>query len=265
MISGLIPVKPVCKSDLDLNSKEKIEMNQIYCVLIAALLTLGLLSCEDSLGVNGTDYIKEKVSGDTISIDTTMINFKKVVIREIVTKRDTVYDTSYVKQPVITAKNSFMQIFQRHGQGGDMRELTSESDQFSYNSTLDYNYLTPKLDLILSVTTNHDLKDVKIKGFPGVIRYGYIKIPEMFIVSDQPIPLAELKKMGGNFKLTFTTTDLVNFDYEADKINGIFGVSKRIVEDGEIKSVTLYFQGEVYDLNNPAKRFAFAFHLRIDF
>ncbi|MBS4001642.1 MAG: hypothetical protein KGZ71_14290 [Desulfobulbaceae bacterium] len=240
-------------------------MNQIYLVLIATLLTLGLFSCEDSLGVNGTDYIKEMISGDTISVDTTMINYKKVVIREIVAKRDTIYDTSYVKQPIVTSGKSYLQIFQRHGQGGDIRELTSEFDQFSYNSTLDYNYLTPKLDLILSVTTNHDLQVVKNKGFPGVIRYGYIKIPEMFIISDQPIPLAELKKLGGNFKLTFTTTDYVNFDYEADKINGIFGVSKRVVEEGEIKSVTLYFQGEVIDFNNPAKRFAFSFHLRIDF
>ncbi len=240
-------------------------MNQIYIVLIAALLTLGLFSCEDSLGVNGTDYIKEMVSGDTISIDTTMINFKKVVIREIVTKRDTLYDTTYVKQPVVTSGKGYLQIFQRHGQGGDLRELTSEFDQFSYNSTLDYNYLTPKLDLIMSVTTNHEMQVVKSKGFPGVIRYGYIKIPEMFIISDHPIPLAELKKMGGNFKLTFTTTDLVNYNYEANQINGMFGVSKRIVEEGEIKSVTLYFQGEVFDMNNPAKRFAFVFHLRLDF
>ena len=87
----------------------------------------------------------------------------------------------------------------------------------------------------------------------------------MFIISDHPIPIAELKKMGGNFKLTFTTTNLVNYNYEADKINGMFGVSKRIVVEGEIKSVTLYFQGEVFDTNNPAKRFAFALNLRLDY
>lgn len=240
-------------------------MKYVLIIISSIIIIVGLSSCEDSLGVNGTDYIRELVSGDTLNVDTVFINYKKVVIREIRYEKEIIYDTTFVKQPIVKANYSIVQILQRYGTGNDTKEFNYNYEQFNYVANLDYNYLTPNLDLLLTLTTNHTINEIKGRGLNGIIRHVNIQIPEMFIVDDQPKPIKDLKKLGGNLKISYSTIDSKTYDYDADKIGGIYGVAHRIVYYGEIKSIKLFFQGDVNDNLLPIRRFAFQIYVILNF
>ncbi len=240
-------------------------MKYLLIILISIIIIAGLSSCEDSLGVNGTNYIKELVSGDTVNVDTVMINFKKVIIREIRYEKEIIYDTTFVKQPIVKANYAIVQIFQRFGTGNGVKDFNSNYESFNYVANLDYNYLTPNLDLLLTLTTNHTINELKSRDLLGIIRHLNLQLPEMFIVDDQPKPIKELKKLGGNLKISYSTIDSKTYDYDTDRISGIYGVAHRIVSEGEIKSIKLFFQGDVNDNLLPIKRFAFQIYVILNF
>jgi len=113
--------------------------------------------------------------------------------------------------------------------------------------------------------TNHTVNELKNRGLNGIIRHVNLQLPEMFVVDDQPNPIKDLKKLGGNLKISYSTLDSKTYDYNADKISGIYGVAHRIVSDGEIKSIKLYFQGEIDDTLLTVRRFAFQMYIILNF
>ncbi len=75
-------------------------MKKIIYIVIVSLVLIIISSCENNVGLED-NVIKNPFLRDTLSIDTTLIDYKRVVITTVVVQRDTIRDTVLINDTPI--------------------------------------------------------------------------------------------------------------------------------------------------------------------
>lgn len=201
-------------------------------------------SCNDSLGINGADYLKYQPAGDTLYIDT-MINFKKVIIEKITTKTDTIInyipvDRSYENIYSTKSDLRFSEYFDGPF-GNPISEHFDKSAEIKVLSYLDYNPVTPLLSFKLTIDNSKSADESdSFEDRKLIINNFVINIKNFPVISDEPTPLNKIIN-DNDFVLSIELINSLGKKYFLRKelFIGEFVVSDRIVSNGQIRGLAM--------------------------
>lgn len=229
-----------------------------FCKILMPALVLGITcfvanSCKDSYGVD-SNVRKSEVYGDTINIDTMYINFKKVIITDIVKSDSVWHDTVYVdtKEPlsygVISNFNIKFDYLINPGQSQKHGELNLNNFSYLRDTTLyaliDYNGYFPTLDLTFSSYINYNTQTTFLAEADTLTRIDFIlkKINLFDLASSN---LMKYFQNGSKADLWFKTRDSVDTKYPGPENHFQINIfSYQPTGSGKISVLYLGFSGE---------------------
>ncbi|GAB1370301.1 hypothetical protein MASR1M45_03610 [Candidatus Kapaibacterium sp.] len=242
-----------------------------YILILAFSFVYILSSCNDTLGINGADYIKSSPGNDTLYIDT-MINFKKVVIEKIITKTDTVinyipvnrtYENVYSNRKEIILTEHYNG-FSDNQKSVDLHS-NSKKEIISY---LDYNTITPELNTRFSI--DNGLLTKPQRGFDEriwALNKLEINVRNIQTMSDLPALIRDLT----NSDKAAINLELIDVSgrkrvIEQENISGEIVVNNRLVINGQLRALTLNGYLMIGNKNLPdIRKYLIEYHIYMQF
>ena len=218
--------------------------------MISAIITvLAIYSCQESLGVNNTKYLQNSMI-DTLSRDTIIVDYKKIVITYYVIEHDTVkvYDTIPMTRNPVFAKGyniTMMETFIDSSSYSNSYVLPhinymQRSATIEYNNSLSgNNNFLPVINLNLDIANS----DTNLLSYPlrtELLSRLSLSFNNLQFTADMFQAFNDLyfeKQMDIN--LIYKTKSGSNFPINKDNIIGTVYFSDRRVVKGQLASITL--------------------------
>ena len=214
-------------------------------VSVAIFLVIIILNgCQDTLGVNNTKYLQE-ASRDTLSVDTVIREYKKIIITEVVEKYDTtyVYDTIPItREPVFhqSYKIELMEFYANASSGKSDYSLNGIKVK-QMTSMISYlNYL-PELNVNLFIQNSDSTLFKRDPYRNSVLSSINFSIKDLSVINDYPINLYDyVINKKANLEIGFNDrSGNVNY-FSIPKIYAQIQIGDRLVINNQIKRLTLY-------------------------
>ena len=180
-------------------------MNRIFRISLLLIILLIIISCENNTSLED-NVLRNGISQDTVWLDTTLIDYKKVVIKTIVTKNDTIRDTVVVVEKPST-EESYGVMTEANFQ--EVHDVKRNKDKIMWKPESKDNV---KMKLIYSMGITFiefecDFTSSEINFFPGFKRLEAVKNFKMRIKTN----LYDI--LNNPIKITdFATNSLINGD-----------------------------------------------------
>lgn len=202
-----------------------------------------ILSCSDSLGVNGANYSKSQLNDEVIRRDT-MIDFKKIIIETTITQTDTiikyvpvnkVYDLVYSNRYNLQLVEYYL-----NNNGIVMGEPLADDSVVEIVSLLNYNTITPQISFKLRLDNSEKIKNHDFKDRSELINSISIEFKGISILNDSPLSFRDLaQNYGLEVKLSLTNRLGETRELNADNIFGELQVQNRLVQNGQLRGMSL--------------------------
>lgn len=228
-----------------------------FLSIITLIITIVFNSCKDSYGVD-SNVIKNQLSGDTIKFDTTYINLKKVIIREIVRNNITVLDTEYIDTNVPisvgTIKNLSINIIYVTNSYPQKREVNINNkiflNDYKPKITIDYNPYLPKINFVFGCSVIQDSVNFPF-GVDSLrkIDISFTDLDYFYLVSDTSYDILPFLAHGARSDIWLSSNDSVDTKYSGLN-NGFFLQARNPIMTGEkISNLTFHFNANIYSFS----------------
>jgi hypothetical protein len=219
-------------------------MKKIILIISVLLSILIIYSCQETLGINNSKYIKDAMI-DTLSHDTLIVDYKKIIITYYLVEHDTIikYDTIPVTSyPVFTSKYKFTLIEKFiNNKGMEMDYILPNINPNKRSASINYNDYLPVLNLDI-IIDNSDSDSSSFKQNPfrtELLSKLSLKLDSIQIISDTPQFLNNLYNSNqAELNLTFNKDSGGSLDIGPTEIYGYINMSGRNVIKGQLVSLT---------------------------
>jgi hypothetical protein len=227
----------------------------LLMILVAALTTLTIYSCQDSLGVDNTKYIKETMI-DTLSRDTVIIDYKRIIITYYVVQHDTIikFDTIPVTRDPVFASKYNLSVIEKFTNNKD---IDSSSILTNINSNLKFSYLNynkylPELNISFDIINADSSEFKKNLLRTELLSKLSFKFDSLQISSDSPQYLNEIFNSNqAELNIIFLKREpRQSIMISPGEIYGSIYFTDRKVEKGQLSSITMNLNIMIPSLKN---------------